>query len=181
MWVHRTHAVPLDQLWRRTAPGPTLELSWGIWSGQGSSMEQEPHERTAPPAEPMSAWEAEISGRPTPRQSRRWRWLAAGLGVLALVAAAVVVTVLVTRPDKPAPRMTPELAVAFVQDEYPGKYRDAAKLIELFNATCHTLDEGNGSRYAATLPFLQAGLSVDEATYILDISIDSTCPKYAQR
>lgn len=145
---------------------------------------EKPPQRTAPPALPMSAWEDFESGVTdtigAAPQRRRWRWLMAGLAVIALVAASVITTVLIMRPDKPAPRMTQDLAVALVQDEFPGKYRDSAKLIALFNATCHTLDEGNGSRFAATLPFLQAGLQVDEATYLLDISIDSTCPKYRQ-
>lgn len=146
-------------------------------------MGQESYERVAPPAEPISVWDAEINGEQPPERRRRWPWLLAGI---ALVAVTVLATLLVVRavggdePSTPANGMTQDLAVSYVQSEFPGKYTDAAKLIALFNATCHTLDEGNGSRYSATLPLLQAGLTVDEATYLLDISIDSTCPKYRQ-
>lgn len=139
---------------------------------------------SVPPAEPFVALDDTVqdtSADVVRRSRRRWPWLLAGLGVVVLVVAAVVTTVLVMRPDQPAPRMTQDLAVAHVQDEYPGRFTDSAKLIALFNATCHTLDEGDGSRPAAILPFLQAGLSADEATYILDMSIYSTCPRYAER
>lgn len=143
-------------------------------------MSQETHEGT-PPAEPMSAWNDMIGAEtppPTPR-SNRLRWLLAGLAVLVLIAAAVIVTALVARPDKPAKGMTQELAVTYVQSEFPGRFPDSAKLITLFRSNCNVLDQG-GTRTAAILPMIEGGLSSKEASYIIDISIDSTCPKYRQ-
>ena len=148
-------------------------------------MGQQPSERVSPPAEPIEVWDREIQGDTAPPARRKpWLWL---LAAAALVAVTALATVLIVRaaggddPATPAKGMTQELAVSYVQSEFPGKYTDEGKLIALFNATCHTLDEGNGSRFSATLPFLQAGLTVDEATYILDMAIHSTCPKYGDR
>lgn len=147
------------------------------------TQQQVPQGPVPTPAEPFVALDdtVEDTTADVVRRSRRrtsTKVVAMIAAAVVLVGAAVLVTVLVMRPDKPAARMTPELAATAVIDEFPGKFGDPAKLIALFNATCHTLDEGDGSRYAATLPMLQAGLSVEEASYILDISIDSTCPQY---
>jgi hypothetical protein len=80
--------------------------------------------------------------------------------------------------DAPVNGMTPQLAVSFVQDEFPGQFTDGEKLIKLFTATCVVLDAG-GDRQAATLPMIQGGLTAEQASYILDMSVYSTCPKYA--
>lgn len=138
----------------------------------------EPQETTAPPAEPIAVWDAMINGQEPPSKPRRRPWLLAGAVALVLIAAAVVATVLVTRPDKPK-GMTQDLAVAYVQSEFPGRFPNADKLVLLFKSSCHVLDVG-GNRTSAVLPMIEGGLSGEESSYILDMAIYSTCPRYAK-
>lgn len=141
------------------------------------------HGNTAPPTEPFTSLDDTVRGtaEDVVRRSRRARRRKLGaLAAAVLVAVVSLVVVLATRSDKPpaAAGMTQQLAVSFVQDEYPQKFKDPAKLIVLFEATCGVLEEG-GSRPDAILPLLQANLSQQEAAYIYDMSVRSTCPQYA--
>ncbi len=140
------------------------------------------HGNVAPPTEPFTSLDDTVRGtaEDVVRRSRRTRRRKlVALVATVLVAAAVLVTILATRSDKPpaTAAMTQQLAVSFVQDEYPQKFKDPAKLIVLFEATCGVLEAG-GARPDAILPLLQANLSQQEAAYIYDMSVQSTCPEY---
>jgi hypothetical protein len=140
-------------------------------------MEYDAHPVVTKPAEQL---DAKLDNETAKQARRRWLWPAVAVVVALLVGAAI--GILATRPtadQSPANRMTPDLAVAYVQSEFPGQFPDRAKLTTLFKATCHVLDEG-GTRLSAITPMQSAGLTVDEASYILDMSIYSTCPKYHQ-
>ena len=84
-----------------------------------------------------------------------------------------------TKPVEQAPprKMTPDLAVVFVQSEFPGQFINGDRLKELFVANCNLLMMGNP--YDATVEGLLIGgtYTVAEATYIVDMSIYSTCPE----
>lgn len=138
-----------------------------------------PHGNIAPPAETFTSLSDTVHGSAEDvvlrsRRTRRRRIVA--LLVAACVVLAALTTVLVMRADKP-PAMTQQLAVSFVQSEFPAKFKDPAKLIVLFEATCGVRQAG-GTRADAILPLLEADLSQQEAAYIYDMSVRSTCPKY---
>lgn len=151
------------------------------------TQHQVPQGSVPPPAEPFVALDdtvedttADVVHRSRRRTTAK---IAAMIGAaLVLVGAAVLVTVLVMRPDKPSPGhgMTSELAVAYVQDEFPGRFTNPDKLVALFKTNCLVLDAG-GTRTSAIAPMLEAGLTSEESSYILDMAIYSTCPRYAGR
>lgn len=157
-------------------------MAWGRSVNQGTQMSQ--HTRPQPDAAALedtvrdtTADIVQVSRR------RRIRVIIAAAACIILLAVATVIVVRATgdpAPTSPANHMTPELAVSFVQDEFPGTFTDSAKLVTLFTATCGVLDAG-GNRDAATAPMLQGGLTTEQASYILDMAINSTCPKYAER
>lgn len=115
-----------------------------------------------------------------------------GLLVVVAVTALLIVGVLrghlateavdnsrnaATKPVEYAPphKMTPDLAVTFVQSEFPGQFLDGEKLIDLFRSNCHLLSIGYP--YDETVQgMVDAGFSVQEATYVANMSIYSTCP-----
>lgn len=133
-----------------------------------------------PPAESLTPL-ADATAVVAPGSRRRRRIVIAAAAVVAILAIALVVVLQAaggSDTPKPVNGMTPQLAVSFVQDEFPGQFTDGEQLIKLFTATCHTLDAG-GDRQAATLPMVQGGLTAEQASYILDMSVYSTCPKYA--
>lgn len=140
-----------------------------------------PHDNIAPPAEPFTSLADTVHDTAEDvvlrvRRTRRRR-IVALVAAVGLVAA-VLATLLAVRTDKPATgAMTQDLAVSFVQSEFPAKFKDPAKLIVLFEATCNVRQAG-GTRADAILPLLEADLSQQEAAYIYDMSVRSTCPKY---
>ena len=82
-----------------------------------------------------------------------------------------------TKPVEYAPphKMTPDLAVVFVQSEFPGQFFNGEQLQELFRANCHLLELGNP--YPAMVQgMIDAGFTSVEAGYIGRMSVFSTCP-----
>lgn len=115
-----------------------------------------------------------------------------GLLVVAAVTALLIVGALrdapaqeavdnsrnaATKPVEYAPphKMTPDLAVTFVQSEFPGQFFDGDNLIDLFRANCHLLEIGYP--YSETVQgMVDNGFSAQEAGYVMNMSIFSTCP-----
>lgn len=118
-----------------------------------------------------------------------------GLVVGALVAALLVIGVLrdspaqeavdnsrnaATKPVEQAPprKMTPDLAVTFVQHEYPGEFTNSDRLLDLFRANCRLLELGQP--YDAVVQGMVDSnvITQPQAIYILNMSIYSTCPDH---
>lgn len=155
------------------------------------TQEQLPHRNVAPPTEPFTSLDDIVRGTAEDvvlrsRGKHQRKVMALIVAGVILVVATATVTMLVVRRSadgtRPASKssMTPALAVSYVQDEYPGQFPNDDKLLTLFNATCTVLDAG-GSKADAVLPMIEGGSSTEQASYILNIAIYSTCPKYAER
>lgn len=141
-----------------------------------------PHGNIAPPAEPFTSLDDTVRGTVAEivQRSKRRRIVRIVALILGAALVGAAVTALVLRPHDDAKGMTPDLAVAYVQDEFPGRFPDSAKLKLLFSSTCHVLDEG-GTRMQATVPMIDGGLSGEESAYIFGVGVASTCPQYTQR
>lgn len=75
----------------------------------------------------------------------------------------------------PVRKLTPDMATAFVQSEFPGHWTDSDRLIELFNVNCRLL--ADGLSYDNTVQgMVDGGASAIEAGYIVSMSVYSTCP-----
>lgn len=77
----------------------------------------------------------------------------------------------------PPHRMTPDLAVTFVQNEFPGHWIGPGEgyLRDLFRTNCRLLELWQ-SKQAVEDGMISAGLTDVEASYVLNMSIFSTCP-----
>lgn len=115
-----------------------------------------------------------------------------GLCVVAAVAALLIASALreapateavdntlnaATKPAEKAPprKMTPDLAVAFIQSEFPYRFPNDDKLRDLFVANCHLLELGQSYRDTVQ-GMIDSRSTVEEAVYIMNMSIYSTCP-----
>lgn len=120
---------------------------------------------------------------------RVWMGVVAG----ALVAALLIIGVLrdtpaqeavdnsrnaATKPVEQAPprKMTPDMAVTFVQHEYPGEFTNSDRLLDLFRANCEMLNAG--ATYDTTVQGLidTNVITAPQAIYIVNMSMFSTCP-----
>lgn len=120
---------------------------------------------------------------------RVWMGAVAGLAVVALLIAGILRDSpaqeavdnsrnAATKPVEQAPprKMTPDMAVTFVQHEYPGEFTNSERLLQLFKANCEMLNAG--ASYDMTVQGLidTNVITTPQAIYILNMSIYSTCP-----
>lgn len=85
-----------------------------------------------------------------------------------------------TRDTEYAPvrRLTPDLAVVFVQNEFPYRFPNAEQLTKLFAANCRLLELGQ--TYNDTVQgMVNSRLTAEESVYIMNMSIYSTCPNHS--